>query len=301
MHPLKLIPACKDYIWGGTRLKTEYNKISGAATIAESWELSCHRDGLSVISEGEYAGASLLDYINDNKNALGTACERFGRFPVLIKLIDAADDLSIQVHPNDEQAAKDGDWGKTEMWYVVDAAPGSELIYGFNRRLSRGEFARRIENGTLTEVVNRVRVKKGDIFFIPAGTLHAIGKGILIAEIQQNSNLTYRVYDYGRKGADGKPRELHIKKALDVTELGPPGAPRGRTRCEYFRAAVADIEGELSLRAEASFVALLALEGEANVGGVSLKKGETCFIPALYGDFTVAGKLKALIADVVSG
>ncbi|MDR0222098.1 MAG: class I mannose-6-phosphate isomerase [Oscillospiraceae bacterium] len=290
MPPLKLIPAFKDYIWGGTRLKTEYNKTADSAVIAESWELSCHPDGESVVADGEHAGLRLSEYLKSVGHP---------PVPVIVKLIDAADNLSVQVHPNDEQAAKDGDRGKTEMWHVVDAEPDSELIYGFNRPLTRGEFRARIENGSLLEVVNRIKVRKGDAFFIPAGTLHAIGKGILIAEIQQSSNLTYRVYDYDRTGADGSPRELHIEKAVEVTDLNPPRKPYGKTRCEHFRADRISVGGGLLRRAETSFNAVLVLSGEADVDGVKLKKGETCFVPAGYGDYAVAGKSEIIVASVV--
>ena len=223
MEILKLNAPCKDYIWGGNRLREEYGKVSDADKIAESWELSCHKDGQSVIANGKDKGKTLSEYVAENKNALGTACDRFEYFPILIKLIDAKDNLSVQVHPDNDYAMRvEGEYGKTEMWYIVDCEEGSQLIYGFDKEISREEFADRIKNNTLLEVTNNVPVHKGDVFFIESGTLHAIGKGILIAEIQQNSNTTYRVYDYGRVGKDGKPRELHIEKAIDVTELCPP-------------------------------------------------------------------------------
>lgn len=294
---MKLTAPCKDYIWGGTRLKTEYGKVSDKPRIAESWELSCHPDGLSVIANGEYAGRTLSAFIGDNSGVLGKNCEKFDRFPIIVKLIDASDDLSIQVHPNDEQGRRDGDWGKTETWHILDAAPDSELIIGFNREITREEFRERINGGTLPDVLNRVKIKKGDVFFIPAGTLHAIGKGALIAEVQQNSNLTYRVYDYGRRGADGKPRELHIDKAVEVTRL-TEGSGNGATD-EYFTVEKHGIAGSGKFcAAEESFNAVLVTEGEAEVDGVRLEKGSTCFIPANYGEYAVSGEARMLLIKV---
>ena len=227
MHPIKLKAPCKDYIWGGTRLRDEYQKGEGMEKIAESWELSCHKDGQSIVASGDFFGYTLSSFIEKNgKQILGTNCEKFDDFPILIKLIDAKDNLSVQVHPDNEYALRvEKEYGKTEMWYIVDCDPDAELIYGFKEVVTEEVFKKSIETNTLLEITNSVPVKKGDVFFIEAGTLHAIGKGILIAEIQQNSNTTYRVYDYGRLGTDGKPRELHIEKALKLRIV-----PRPRNR-----------------------------------------------------------------------
>ena len=246
MYPMKLTPAFKDYLWGGTRLRTEYHMQSDLGKLAEAWVLSCHKDGPSVVENGELAGMTLEAAIEKTgKDCLGTKGKAFEFFPILIKLIDAKDNLSIQVHPSDEYALRvEGEYGKTEMWYVVDCDPGSCLYYGFNREVTPDEFAARIADNTLLEVLNKVEVKKGDCFFIESGTIHAIGAGLLIAEIQQNSNTTYRVYDYGRVGADGQPRQLHVEKAKAVTQLCPPKAAYGAVEtvdgkarlasCKYF-------------------------------------------------------------------
>ena len=219
MYPLLLKAPIKDYIWGGTRLKTEFGFETEKEIAAEGWMLSCHKDGTNTVLNGEFAGKILTEVLDIwGKEALGKNAERFTYFPLLIKLIDAKDKLSVQVHPDDSYALKnEGEYGKTEMWYVVDCDEGASLIYGFNKEISKEEFESRIKDNTLSEVCNYVPVKKGDVFFIGAGTLHAIGEGILIAEVQQNSNTTYRVSDYGRLGADGNPRPLHIEKAVDVT------------------------------------------------------------------------------------
>ena len=316
LYPMKLTAPCKDYIWGGNRLREEYGKISDADKIAESWELSCHKDGESVIADGEFAGMTLTAFIEKaGREVLGSNCRRFEYFPILIKLIDAKDNLSVQVHPDNEYAQRvEGEYGKTEMWYIVDCDPGAELLYGFKHKISKEEFERRIKDNTLLEVTNSVEVHKGDFFFIEAGTLHAIGKGILIAEIQQNSNTTYRIYDYGRVGADGKPRQLHIDKAVEVTELIPPKypyKPMGNeevkdgfteqllSKCEYFRVKKLIVSEKCTLEAgSGSFNSILILDGNGELDGVKLKKGDSCFIPSGYGKYTFIGKAEIIVTDI---
>jgi len=205
-YPLKMIPVFKDYIWGGTKLKESYNKKSDMPVIAESWEVSTHPDGLSRIANGEFAGKTL-------KEVLGFD------LPILIKFIDATDNLSLQVHPDDDYArAKEGDRGKNEMWYIAEAEPGAELILGFKEKLSEDELRELINSGNILSKVSHIPVKAGDCYCIPAGMIHAIGKGIVIVEVQQSSNVTYRVYDYDRRDDDGNPRQLHIDKAIDVLD-----------------------------------------------------------------------------------
>lgn len=314
MAIFKLEPAFKDYLWGGTRLRDEYGKKCDYDKVAESWELSCHKDGASVVANGDDKGLTLAQYIEKHgKNVLGKNCEKFENFPILIKLIDAKDNLSVQVHPDNEYAQRvEGEYGKTEMWYIVDCDEGAELLYGFKKEISKDEFAERIANNTLLEVTNSVPVKKGDVFFIQSGTLHAIGKGILIAEIQQNSNTTYRIYDYGRVGKDGKPRELHVEKAKDVTVLGPakqyPETPvveeKGAktkllSKCEYFTTYRVDVDEKTTLNAdENSFNSILVLEGEPVVGGVKAKKGDSIFISAGEGEYAVEGKCQFILTKI---
>lgn len=301
-YPLLLEPPVKDYLWGGHRLATEFG-YKGGEVAAEAWVLSCHKDGLSIVKNGALAGKTLPEALAAwGDGALGSDAAAFPFFPVLIKLIDARDRLSVQVHPDNEYALRvEGEYGKTEMWYVVDCEPGARLIYGFNREIGRDEFRRRIETNTLDEVCNTVPVKKGDVFFIEAGTLHAIGAGILIAEVQQNSNTTYRVSDYGRLGADGKPRALHIDKAVEVTKTVPPvrpygavgevtalphGTKRALASCEYFKAELLSLDGGGAAEIENpdSFVSLLCLEGSATLtwegGRLELEKGSSLFLPA---------------------
>lgn len=314
MAIFRLEPAFKDYIWGGTRLRDDFGKNCDFDKVAESWELSCHKDGPSVVATGEDKGLTLQQYIDKHgKQVLGSKGAAFENFPILIKLIDAKDNLSVQVHPNNEYALRvEGEYGKTEMWYVVDCDEGAELLYGFKHEISKEEFAERIANNTLLEVTNNVPVHKGDVFFIESGTLHAIGKGILIAEIQQNSNTTYRIYDYGRVGKDGKPRELHVEKAKDVTRLAPakqyPETPvkqfKGYTSklmasCDYFTTRVMDVESKAELTADSdSFKSLLFLEGEGTVEGIPFKKGDSFFITAGHGKFVIDGKCRTILTSV---
>lgn len=305
MQVCKLTPACTDYLWGGDKLSTLFGVQSDKHPLAEAWVLSCHPDGPSLLQDG----TPLPDYITAHPECLGTNCLRFQQFPVLIKLIDAKDNLSIQVHPSDRYAlAHEGQYGKTEMWLVLDAEPGAFLYYGFEREISREEFVHRIKHNTLTEVLHAVPVHKGDCFFIPAGTLHAIGKGIVIAEVQQNSNVTYRVYDYGRVGPDGKSRPLHIKQALDVTERCPAhpmnfGSHLGQ--CDYFTVDVMDAPFTRDVGSD-SFVSLLVLDGEgvletAEVNrAVPLCKGDSFFVPAGSGTLYVNGNCHVLLTSVSS-
>ena len=320
MYPIKMIAPCKDYIWGGTKLKTEWGKKSDLDIVAESWELSSYPGSESIAANGEFEGKTLTEILEalGGKKALGTDCADFVRFPVLIKLIDAKNDLSIQVHPDDEYALKnENEFGKTEMWYIVDADEGASLVYGFKKDVTKEEYKQAIENNTLMDILNKVPVHKGDVFFIPAGMVHAIGSGILIAEIQQNSNITYRVYDYGRLGADGKPRELHVEKAVEVSNLkGASDVDCKResvmkdgysvaslASCKYFNTEKIDVISDVTLCAcDKSFVSLLFLDGEGTVETadtcVSFNKGESFFIPAGMGEFKVCGKSSFILTRV---
>ncbi len=313
MSILKLLPACKDYLWGGHRLKDEFGIAYDGDILAEAWELSCHPDGPSVIEGGEFAGKTLRQYLDENgMEVLGTHCRRFREFPILAKFIDARDNLSIQVHPSNGFALQnEGQYGKTEMWYVLDAEPGAFLYYGFKKEITKEEFAERIKSNTLLEVLNAVEVHKGDTLFIESGTLHAIGKGILVAEIQQNSNVTYRVYDYGRVGKDGKKRDLHIEKALAVTNRVPI-VESGKNYphvadCDYFTVDKLDLDGRLLYRTQGtvgkeSFLSILILDGSGTISNqgekVSYKKGDSFFLPADSGDFVIEGTCDALLTTI---
>ncbi len=307
MKPIKLSPVFKDYLWGGTRLRDDYGMQSDMSPMAEAWVLSCHPDGESRAADGEFEGKTLREIIDKlGKECLGNKAQHFPFFPILIKLIDAKQPLSLQVHPSDEYALKnENQFGKTEMWYIVDCDKDAFLYYGFKEEITEEEFERRINDNTLTDVLNKVPVNKGDCFFITSGTIHAIGAGILIAEIQQNSNCTYRVSDYGRVGADGKPRELHIEKALKVTERTAPRHPFGKPKqdllasCEYFTVNRMKVDGEKKITiGEDSFCALLCTKGSATVDGVDIKAGDCLFIPAYYGEAMIKGDAEILESRV---
>lgn len=312
MAVVKLSPCFKDYLWGGTRLRDEFGKNCSLDRIAESWELACHKDGNCTVAGGEYDGMTLEQYINaKGRQVMGTSCEHDKVLPLLVKLIDAKSNLSVQVHPDDEYAMRtEGEPGKTEMWYVIDCAQGAELIYGFKEKVTSEQFAKMIKDNTLLEYVNRVRVKKGDVFFIPSGTLHAIGKGILIAEIQQNSNTTYRVYDYGRVGTDGKPRELHINKAIDVTNTRPAAIPKMPqvekhqgycctllAQCKYFTAVKYDVASQAELDIDhRSFAHLMVIDGQGEIDGSAGKKGDSFFIDASSGSVKINGRCSFILS-----
>ena len=312
MAILKLEPVFKDYLWGGNKLVKEYHKNSQSAILAESWELSCHPDGQSVITNGKEAGKTLATYIKTyGKEILGYHCRRFEEFPILIKFIDAKEALSIQVHPSNEYALRnEGQYGKTEMWYVADCEEDAFLYYGFAREIGKEEFKQRIRENTLLETLNEVPVQKGDVLLIEAGTIHAIGKGIIIAEIQQNSNVTYRVYDYGRVGVDGKQRDLHLDKALAVTNRIPIKRKSCNPHvadCNYFTVDKLSLDGIRMKKmsgfiTQDSFFSILILEGEGFIRcreeQVIFCKGDSLFLTADSGEYEIEGKCEALITSI---
>lgn len=317
MDILKLSPVFKDYIWGGTRLRDDFKMETDIDPVAEGWMLACHKDGMNTIDGGEYDKKTLKEVIDTegSEKILGENSKKFDYFPVLIKIIDAKNNLSIQVHPDDEYAKRvEHEFGKTEIWYVLDADDDAQLIYGFKNKISKEDFRKAIENNTLPEILNSVKVKKGDLFFIEAGTVHAIGKGTLIAEIQQNSNSTYRVYDYGRLGKDGKPRELHIDKAVDVTVTKPPKygtKPQGEpenisggkkqllTKCDLFTVYRYDCESEITLNADnSSFNHILIIDGCGKINSREFKKGDSFFVPAGFGEYKIEGNAEIIMTKI---
>lgn len=310
LSPVKLSPAFKDYLWGGTKLKEKYNKKSDLEIVAESWEMSCHKDGQSTIKGGEFDGKTLSEYVDIiGKEKLGKKAEAFDYFPLLIKFIDAKDNLSIQVHPADEYALSvEGEYGKTEMWYVLEAEEGAYLYYGFNRDITKDEFAERIKNNTILEVLNKVNVKKGDVFFIDSGTVHAIGAGLMICEIQQNSNTTYRVYDYDRRDKEGNARPLHIDKAIDVAKLEKaPEIKEAKddvlASCKYFTVKKANVSGEKAVKIdESSFLSLIVTTGSGKISlgkdTLEAEKGDSIFVPAQNGEIVMCGDMEVIISSL---
>lgn len=306
-RPFLLSPAAKDYIWGGTRLREEYNKNIDVTPLAETWECSTHPDGPSRVASGAFAGEKLVDVLRAHPEFIGThpKTDGEGGLPVLIKFIDAARDLSVQVHPSDEYARthEHGQLGKTEMWYVLEATPGASLVYGFRQNLTRALLAASLEDDTVEQYLQKVEIHRGDVFLIESGTVHAIGAGAMIVEIQESSNLTYRMYDYHRLGKDGKPRELHIAKALDVVDLRQKPLPEQLQRaceehdgysvelleqCKYFRTERIHLDTMLKSVAfatgPASFEVLLCVDGSGTLRGedveIAFRKGDCIFVPA---------------------
>ena len=293
----KLYPECKDYIWGGEKLKRKYGKQTDKTPCAESWDLSFHKDALTRLADGK----TLAETVTEKE--LGRSVKDFPFFPILIKFIDAKENLSVQVHPSDEYALKnEKSFGKTEMWYIVEAEQGAGIYLGFNCDVTKEEYETAIKENCLTELLNFYEVKAGECYFIPAGTIHAIGKGCLICEIQQNSNLTYRVYDYGRKDKNGNERELHIEKALKVTNLNrfmPIIFEGCLGKCEYFTVRGYEIDGEMQLSTdEKSFQCVTCVKGNGFIEEMEIKQGDSYFIPADYGKYTIKGKIKIILTKM---
>lgn len=308
----RLEPAFKDYLWGGTKLKGIYDKKCDYDIVAESWELSAHPAGQSVIAEGRYKGKLFGDYLKKiDKTALGWKCQAYEEFPILIKLIDAREKLSIQVHPQDEFAlVKEGEYGKNEMWYILECEENASLYCGFKRDVTKEELLQAIEQEQLPELLQEVKVQRGDTVFIPAGTIHAIGAGILLCEIQQNSNSTYRIYDYGRTDKYGNTRELHLDKAMQVLDYsGKTQAVITRHevvecngyskqllgQCKYFECVKLEVKEEAQLMLEdSSFTAVHVIDGsgviEVEDKSLTYTLGDTFFIPAGKRKLTIWGK-----------
>ena len=315
-----LTPASKDYLWGGSRLNDDFNFGIDIYPFAEAWVCSTHPDGPSFAPS---LSRPLSEALASHPEILGThvlqTTEGKPELPILIKLIDAKRDLSVQVHPDDEYAVREGQWGKTEMWYVLSAKPSSTLIYGFKQDVTQEQIRKAIKDGTVVSLLNHVPVNPNDLFFVEPGTVHAIGAGILLAEIQQSSNLTYRLYDYRRIGKDGKQRKLHIDKALDVANLHSSATPRQPmrvlkydrgcarellTRCKYFQVErmLLNTETTRSLvpyqTGTNSFHALLIVDGCGSITAPNLMlnffKGDCIFVPAGSVPLKLHGKAQLL-------
>ena len=308
--PFLLSPFGKDYIWGGERLKKDFNKQIDITPLAESWECSTHKDGLSMIISGEFAGKSLKEVLELHPEFLGTHPSYGNELPILVKFIDAKQDLSIQVHPDDEYALKnEKSLGKMEMWYVVDANEDASLIYGFHHDMNKQKVLDVLNNGTIENYVQKVKVNKDDVFFIEPGTIHAIGKGCLIAEIQQSSNITYRLYDYNRS------RKLHIDKALDVLKYQNSKTPRQPLRTLHFKQGYAtELLGRckyfqvermlLNTKRYRNLATIFTLSNSFNVylcidgcglmkwddGTLRFQKGDCIFVPANSKEIRLDGK-----------
>ena len=319
LYPLKFSPILKDKIWGGTKLKSLFDKPAETDKLGESWELSGYEGDESVVTNGFLAGNNLVELIEIYMGELigDTIFDEFGlSFPLLFKLIDANENLSIQVHPGDEVAAeRHNSFGKTEMWYVVDADPGSELIIGFADNCSRQTYLEAMAEDKVEDLLQKVPVKKGDVFFIPAGRVHAIGKGVVVAEIQQSSDITYRIYDYKRTDDNGNERELHTEQALDVINFEATKQPNTiytpvlnektpLITCEYFTTNMLRFDSPLNRNYAKmdSFVAYMCLEGnmviEFEGEKTTVTKGDTVLIPACIDELILIPDSEVTLLEV---
>ena len=308
MELLKLKPIFKEMIWGGGKLGTVYGKPIPSDRTGESWEAAEHKNGCSLVDGGKYDGMKITEALSD-MDGMGSLNAGAEKFPLLIKFIDANDKLSVQVHPDDAYAAEleQGELGKTEMLYILDAAPGAQLIYGFDRDVTREEYAAAIKEGRLNELLNFVDARKGDVFFIPAGRVHAICDGLLIAEIQQNSDTTYRLFDWNRVDKNGNPRQLHIEKGVKVSDVA---SSKGKERtepleyaaggakismlamCRYFAAERMSVNGEARFECgSGSFCIFTVLDGEGAIAGSAAKAGDSFIMPAGFGEYAVSGEV----------
>ncbi|MFO7535734.1 MAG: type I phosphomannose isomerase catalytic subunit [Kiritimatiellia bacterium] len=306
--PLTFVPVYKSYVWGGATLPQRLGRTNfpQLERYAESWELADHPDGMSVAADGPCAGETLRGLMTRFGPALtGTPA---AEFPLLIKILDAADKLSVQVHPDDESARRHGGQAKTECWYILDAAPGASVWAGLQPGVTPESFRRALETGTVAELLQKVPVARGDLLFIPGGLVHAVGAGCLILEVQQNSNTTYRVFDWNRTGTDGKPRELHVEEALRVIRWREPGAAltapggnagtgnnrlRDRLACTYFRLEELTLREPLPVRHDgASFHALFVIRGDVRIRGAGFERiapaGGTTLLPAILKAYELA-------------
>lgn len=313
MEPLFCKPIYKDYIWGGNKLREKFNKNTPFEKTAESWEIASNKNGESLIQNGVYEGKKIIDLFNDisiKKYIFGDKCENLEKFPLLIKFIDANQNLSVQVHPNDEYAKiKENDMGKTEMWYIIDCKHNAKLICGL-KDINENDKNNKLRQQNIEKYLNYVSIEKGNVIYIPAGTVHAIMEGALICEIQQNSDLTYRLYDWNRIGNDGKSRELHLDKAIDVINVNNFEKPKetnteGYERIinsEYFKVDKAVIKDVLKLESNKdTFYAVNMIEGSGKIIAdkeYDLKLGDSFIIPAYLGEFTLKGNMEVLISYV---
>lgn len=311
-EPIFLKPVFQKKIWGGSRLKSVFGFDITNDKIGEDWAISAHPHGVSVVENGEFKGQKLDDLWKEHKELFGHPTEPV--FPLLIKILDAEDELSVQVHPDDAYGMKhEGELGKTECWYIIDAEPGAEIIYGHHAK-TREELAEMIKEGRWDDLLKKVPVKKGDFFYVPSGTIHAIGKGIMILETQQSSDTTYRVYDYDRKDASGQKRELHIQQSIDVTtvpaktpELQIKEVRKGQSsivtylETEFFNVYEWDIKGITSFKKQAPYTLATVIDGAGELivdnQTYLLEKGTSFILPNEINEWTVQGELTIIASE----
>lgn len=313
LYPLQFEPILKERIWGGEKLKTVLNKPITSKITGESWELSTVEGDVSVVANGELKGKTLTDIINEAPDeVVGTTVhKRFGKqFPLLFKYLDAREDLSIQVHPNDELAKKrHNSFGKTEMWYIMQADPGARIIVGFKEKSNAEEYLENLKNKSLDTILDSVTVKEGDVFFLETGTVHAIGAGLVVAEIQQTSDITYRIYDFDRVDAQGNTRELHVDLALDAINYDKVDTYKEYDKnvnqsntivdCSYFTTNFVPLKGETKIEKSGNtFTVYMCIDGDFELSyndvTYKYKKGDTVLIPAAMAEFVLSGNASIL-------
>ncbi|MDP3964430.1 MAG: class I mannose-6-phosphate isomerase [bacterium] len=318
LYPLQFTSILKEKIWGGEKLRTVFGKSGAGKHTGESWEISAVPGDVSTVANGPLKGKTIQQLIGQYGEALlGTALtDHAAQFPLLLKYIDAADNLSVQVHPGDQLARKrHSSSGKTEMWYIIDADPGAELILGFTKAVTEAEYVSRLQDGSLMRILRRIPVKSGDAFYVPAGRVHGIGRGILLAEIQQTADITYRLYDYDRVDASGQTRELHADLAREAinfldTEAGPISyhatvdQPVELVRSEYFSTSVIQCRSPLSRETRGdSFVAYMIIAGKVVIrssrsGNYPFAAGEAVLVPASFGSYTLDPSQSATVLEI---
>lgn len=317
LYPLLMKPAYKDYLWGGLKLKTEYGKTDGPDIIAESWELADHLDGSSIVNNGPLSGKTLGELAQIDRERIWGTKYKGDRFPVMVKLIDAKEKLSVQIHPSDECAIADNnEFGKAELWYIIDCERKAYIYLGLKKHVSRNDLTDSLRNGTICELLNKVYVNKGDVFFVYPRTIHAIGSGVVIAEIQQNSNTTFRLYDYNRKDKNGNYRTLHLKRALEIADIEAtiPGKCRSTGimnfegfnmmemyEGEQFRAYKVDIFSKITLFCDGtSFQHILCVEGKGHIihqgRKYEIEAGTSYLMPAAANEYGIKGECRVLLS-----
>jgi mannose-6-phosphate isomerase len=311
-QPLFLTPVFQERIWGGTRLRDTYNYDIPSDTTGECWAISAHPNGQSVVAAGEFEGKTLSELWNNHRELFGGYDS--DRFPLLTKVLNANDDLSVQVHPDDMYANEfeNGELGKTECWYIIDCDEGAEMIFG-HHAVTKEQFVSMIENGQWNELLQRIKIKPGDFFYVPSGTLHALCKGTLVLETQQSSDTTYRVYDYDRRDQDGNLRELHLEKAIEVTTVPhtasrvEPAVSKTETATittfveeQYFTVYKWDVHSRLEMSQDKHFMLVSVLDGEGtltvNAEKYSIQKGQHFILPHGMSDFTIEGTVQMIVS-----
>lgn len=309
MYPLKFKPLYKERIWGGSRLQAVLGRKLPGSRIGESWELSCHKNGMSVVANGKLTEKTLAELLAEYPGELmGKSYASTTGFPLLIKAIDANDNLSVQVHPDDGYAYRvEQEAGKTEAWYVLEAKPDAHIIYGLKEGITSKDFGRAVDSDQIMDCLRVVPVKKGDMVYVPAGLVHALLEGVTVYEVQQSSDITYRIYDYGRVDENGKARELHTAKALDVIQFAhQPGCNFNKQAivCPYFTMEKLQVDQELHDNTKGCFLIYLLIAGDGEIiyqgGNDSLTRGDTVLIPADLGEFRVRGNVEFLRVSTIT-